>query len=84
MGYGKKELIPPKLLYKYRPFADPHDSVQRMLARNMWWFGSRRGFDDSEDFVFPGIRMIASSQRIICSARRTTCRKFWIRLACFV
>jgi hypothetical protein len=26
-----------------------------MLALNLWWFGSRRSFDDSEDFVFPGI-----------------------------
>jgi hypothetical protein len=56
MGYAKKELIPPKLVYKYRPFADPNDSVRRMLALNMWWFGSRRYFDDSEDFVFPGVR----------------------------
>jgi hypothetical protein len=27
-----------------------------MLAQNRWWFGSRKNFDDSEDFVFPGIR----------------------------
>jgi hypothetical protein len=56
MAYGKKELIPPKLVYKYRPFADPHDSIRRMLAQNRWWFGSRKNFDDSADFVFPGIR----------------------------
>jgi hypothetical protein len=56
VAYAKKELIPPKLLYKYRPFTDPNHSVRRMLALNMWWFGSRRYFDDSEDFVFPGIR----------------------------
>ena len=30
--------------------------VRKMLALNLWWFGSRRNFDDSEDFVFPGIR----------------------------
>ena len=56
MGYTKKELIPPRSLFKYRPFADPNDSVRHMLSLNMWWFGSRRYFDDSEDFIFPGIK----------------------------
>jgi len=55
MGYGKKDLIPPRLLYKYRPFVDPHDSVRKILAQNSWWFGSRRAFDDEEDFIFPGV-----------------------------
>jgi hypothetical protein len=56
MGYAKKKLIPPKLLFKYRPFSDPNDSVRRMLALNMWWFGSRKYFDDTKDFIFPGIK----------------------------
>ncbi len=58
MGKGlsrKKDLIPPRVLYKYRPFADPHDSVRKALAQNRWWFGSHRGFDDEDDFIFPGV-----------------------------
>jgi hypothetical protein len=53
--YRKRDLIPPRLLYKYRPFADPHDSVRKILSQNNWWFGSRRSFDDEEDFIFPGV-----------------------------
>lgn len=56
MRNGKKALIPPKLLFKYRPLVDQFNSVHRALARNLWWFGSRLSFDDRDDFVFPGIR----------------------------
>lgn len=55
MTYGKKDLIPPRRLYKYRPFTDPHDSIRKMLALNCWWFGSRCSFDDGEDLIFPGV-----------------------------
>ncbi len=55
MRYRKKDLIPPRLLYKYRPFADQHDSVRKILSQNNWWFGSRLSFDDDEDFIFPGV-----------------------------
>jgi len=55
MKYRKKDLKPPRLLYKYRPFADTNDSVRKILAQNNWWFGSRLSFDDDEDFVFPGV-----------------------------
>jgi hypothetical protein len=55
MTYRKKDLIPPRLLYKYRPFLDPHDSVRRVLSQNNWWFGSRQSFDDENDFIFPGV-----------------------------
>jgi hypothetical protein len=53
--YSKKDLIPPRLLYKYRPFADVNDSVRKILVQNNWWFGSRRSFDDEKDFIFPGV-----------------------------
>lgn len=56
MAHGKKDLVPPRSLYKYRPVVDPHDSVRKMLALNCWWFGSRRSFDDPEDLIFPGIK----------------------------
>jgi Protein of unknown function (DUF2971) len=52
----KKDLIPPRMLYKYRPLVDGHDSVRKALAQNRWWFGSRRAFDDEDDFIFPGVR----------------------------
>lgn len=55
MKYRKKDLIPPKLLYKYRPFSDQHDSVRKILSQNNWWFGSRLSFDDEKDFIFPGV-----------------------------
>src|SRR5260370_33381653 len=55
MRYRKKDLIPPRLLYKYRPFADQNDSVRKILSQNNWWFGSRMSFDDDEDFIFPGV-----------------------------
>lgn len=55
MKYSKKDLRPPRLLYKYRPFVDQHDSVRKILAQNNWWFGSRQSFDDEDDFVFPGV-----------------------------
>jgi hypothetical protein len=55
MPYGKKDLVPPRSLYKYRPFADPHGSIRKMMISNCWWFGSRRSFDDDEDLIFPGV-----------------------------
>jgi hypothetical protein len=53
--YRKKDLVPPRFLYKYRPFADANDSVRKILTQNNWWFGSRQSFDDDKDFIFPGV-----------------------------
>ena len=55
MTYRKKDLIPPRVLYKYRASADVNDSVRKILVQNNWWFGSRCSFDDDEDFIFPGV-----------------------------
>jgi len=33
-------------LYRYQRFSDEFHSLQRMLSENLWWFGSRTGFDD--------------------------------------
>jgi len=38
-------------LYRYRPFRDDFDSLRRILSENLWWFGSRTGFDDELDSV---------------------------------
>jgi hypothetical protein len=51
-----KDLVPPRMLYRYRSFTDPYDSIRKALAQNRWWFGSRRAFDDEDDFIFPGVR----------------------------
>src|ERR1039458_3444926 len=44
-------------LYRYRPFRDEFDSLQRMLSENLWWFGPRTGFDDELDCVLGGTRL---------------------------
>jgi hypothetical protein len=48
-------------LYRYRPFRDQFNSLQRMLSENLWWFGSRTGFDDELDCVLGGT-MITNSE----------------------
>jgi hypothetical protein len=42
-------------LYRYRPFRDEFDSLHQMLSKNLWWFGSRTGFNDGHDSVLGGI-----------------------------
>ncbi len=44
-------------LYRYRRFSDEFDSLRRMLSENLWWFGSRTGFDDELDCVLGGITL---------------------------
>ena len=44
-------------LYRYRPFRDDFDSLRRILSENLWWFGSRTGFDDELDSVLGGIKL---------------------------
>jgi hypothetical protein len=44
-------------LYRYRPFRDRFDSLRRMLSENLWWFGSRTGFNDLRDSVLGGIKL---------------------------
>src|ERR1700719_943718 len=44
-------------LYRYRRFSDEFDSLHRMLSENLWWFGSRTGFDDERDCVLGNIML---------------------------
>jgi hypothetical protein len=44
-------------LYRYRRFSDEFDSLHRILSENIWWFGSRTGFDDEIDAVLGGIKL---------------------------
>jgi hypothetical protein len=44
-------------LYRYRRFSDEFESLHRILSENLWWFGSRTGFDDSLDCVLGGIKL---------------------------
>jgi hypothetical protein len=46
-------IVPPRFLYRYRPLHDEFSSIQQMLERDRWWFGSRTKFDDSEDMLSP-------------------------------
>jgi hypothetical protein len=48
---------PVYVLYRYRQFSDEFDSLHRMLSQNLWWFGSRTGFDDELDCVLGGITL---------------------------
>jgi hypothetical protein len=45
------------LLCRYRRFSDEFDSLHRMLSENLWWFGSRTGFDDELDCVLGGVML---------------------------
>lgn len=52
---AKLEDTVPRLLFRYRPFRDEHDSLRKILLNNEWYFGSRRDFDDQADCVLTGV-----------------------------
>jgi hypothetical protein len=50
---AKPEDTVPRLLFRYRPFRDEHDSLRsKLLLNNEWYFGSRQNFDDQTMWGF--------------------------------
>jgi hypothetical protein len=52
---AKPEDTVPRLLFRYRPFRDEHDSLRKLLLNNEWYFGSRQNFDDQADCELTGV-----------------------------
>src|ERR1700694_1838861 len=42
-------VVPPRFLYRYRPLHDEFSSIQQMLERDRWWFGSRTTLMEAPD-----------------------------------
>ncbi len=59
----------PRFLYRYRALRDAFDSVEKILAHNLWWLGSREQFDDQEDMVLPGVVVVPEHVRSLTRAR---------------
>jgi hypothetical protein len=52
---AQPEATVPRLLFRYRPFRNEHDSLRKILVANEWYFGSRQDFDDQADCVLTGV-----------------------------
>ena len=68
------ELSPVYVLYRYRAFRDRdgRHSLRQILTENLWWFGSRTGFDDKRDSVLRRTRLTPKNlRRTICESGGT-------------
>jgi hypothetical protein len=57
------EATVPLFLCRYRALHDPNDSLHKILGNNLWYFGSRKHFDDHEDVVLPGVLLLRDHLR---------------------
>ena len=59
----ESEATVPRFLCRYRALHDPNDSLHKILANNLWYFGFRKHFDDHEDVVLPGVVLLRDHLR---------------------